>query len=319
MIGRPVSGEDEGVVARLAGLGFASLFAGPVRVSSPGWTWVWRAGGDHAVEPFEGRVEARWRELARSLAEAGEGAWLARSDGTSGGDAAALVIAGPSRGPVFVEGVPSDDPRWHRVGDEVSGFRVVRLAEGSRDAEMAGLVLDLWGLVRRLADAEAFRTIDPETGLMNRAAIIGMIEQAIARARRDGNPFTVARLDVDGLAEVARAEGEEAALAVLRQVGGILFDTVRREDCVARLEDGRFACLFLGGDGQESPAAIDRVRRNIRKSGLLERYPVSVFVGAHTCHQPPVSAIAALTDAEVMLALDRERGGMSGTDRAARR
>jgi diguanylate cyclase len=165
---------------------------------------------------------------------------------------------------------------------------------------------DLARTVVKFQDAEALLTFDPETGLLNRAAIIGHIEQAIARAKRDGKPFTVARVDVVS-AEGSDIEGGPVPVAVLKGLAQVFAETIRREDFVARVGQNKFAFLFLGGDGQESPAALDRIVRNVRKAEIMTGTGLELRAGAMTQNAPVASAIKALNDAEAMLALERER------------
>lgn len=301
-----MSEDPERFVARLAALHFGELFVGDVAVSHPRWMWRWIVEPGGVTTPHPRIRGGVWQELGQTLSEVMSGTWLAISPEEGSVAAGACVIALSSGDALVIEGRAKDDPRWQRASRHGSGYLVYRFPPESREAALGDILSEAHRLSERLVDAETFRTVDPDTGLLNRAAFLSLVEQTIARSRRDGRPFTVARLDVEGLSAYGGQVSEDGQQA-LRQLATLLVETVRREDCVARLGEQEFACLFLGGDGQESPAALDRIRRKLRMSSLTEKYNIKVYMGAYTCFEPVVSAIEVLNNADVMLALEKDK------------
>lgn len=309
----PVAPEQgaEAVVARLGGALFGALFVGPIQVSCNDWMSVWEVSSDLkevARGAFFRDANAWGDEPNKMCARLGDDvvAYLAlRSKPRRG----ALIVPVAEGASLVFSGVPSDDSRWSRLSTVVEGLRVQDIRSSSEDGVRCSILRDAGRMARRLSDAEAVRTVDPDTGLMNKAAFLGVLEQAIARNRRDKKPFTVALLDVEYAPDAVLNDESIMRGDVLRDVARALENTVRREDYVARIGPWRFACLFLGGDGQESPAALDRIRRNLRRMGITGQRGVRMSAGATTCHQGASSPIEVLNNAEIMLALEKGRRG----------
>ncbi len=295
----------EGVVARAATLLFGARFEGDVLVWSPSWVSAWRADAGSPAMPCElpSGLSAAVNEALPGLRASDMPVWLG-PDAIMFRDAAArvLVLSGRLR-----DRLPGDaPPRWTPLPLEAG------------EAERARVVMDVFDLSERLAAAEAYRTIDAETGVLNRAAFLDHVEQALARHRRDGRPFTVARLDVSGLARLAECGDADMTAATMREMGRLLTEAVRREDHVARLGPDQFAMLFLGGDGQEAPAAIDRLLRTLSKFDVARRHGLAFFAGAATWMGDALTGMDLLNDAETMLAVDKVRRGGKGSAQTGR-
>lgn len=299
---------EEAVVSRLGGVLFRELFVDSVLASCADWMSAWKVSCDLA-SVSEAAPVSRIAEMDEEPGEVCKGleqdaiAYLMLKPRPRHG---ALVVPVAGGAPLVLSGVASRDPRWSQPGTALSGLRVHGVAAVSEDGARCAVLRDACQMARRLSEAEAVRTVDSDTGLMNKAAFLAAIEQAIARNRRDGKPFTVALLDVDCARDASLGDGAES-LNVLRYTARALAGTVRREDFVARIGPARFACLFLGGNGQEAPAALNRIQRNLRRAGIAEAQGVRVLVGAATCHQSVSSPIEALNNAEIMLSLEKER------------
>jgi len=305
-----VARKEEGAVARAAALALDGLFIGSLEVGGSAWSSCWRVDGRLVLEPQDvsgSRVEGILERL-RSSRSLDPFLLLTSEPGMPSGHGALAIRLWDDTW-LAVHGACSSWSGWTRRG-EVGGSPF----QEDLTARLE-VLCDLARVVVRLQDAESLLTFDPETGLLNRAAIIGHIEQAIARAKRDGKPFTVARVDVVS-AEGSDIEGGPVPVAVLKGLSRVFSETIRREDFVARIGQNKFAFLFLGGDGQEAPAALDRILRNVRKANIMMGTGLELLVGAMTQNAPVTSAIEALNDAEAMLALEQERASLRPTRRA---
>jgi diguanylate cyclase (GGDEF)-like protein/PAS domain S-box-containing protein len=102
---------------------------------------------------------------------------------------------------------------------------------------------------------------DALTGLANRAAVAQQIEEAAARQRRWGDPFTVLLLDLDRFKHVNDTLGHSAGDALLRETAARLKALLRETDVLARLGGDEFA-IIQGGevDPREAASALaDRI------------------------------------------------------------
>jgi len=85
---------------------------------------------------------------------------------------------------------------------------------------------------------------DPLTGLLNRGLLDSLGDKEVARARRHGYGLCIVAFDVDHFDHINQRHGYLAGDALLRQIGGLAGDILRREDHLSRL-DGAHFCIML--------------------------------------------------------------------------
>jgi len=100
---------------------------------------------------------------------------------------------------------------------------------------------------------------DSLTGLWNRAAILDLLAQAIAR-RPAGEPLALAVLDVDHFKHVNDTHGHAAGDAVLRGLARRVTDGLRQVDLLGRYGGEELLLVLPGLPCADPPAAIDRLR-----------------------------------------------------------
>lgn len=113
----------------------------------------------------------------------------------------------------------------------------------------------------------------------------------------------LALIDIDGLAAINAEQGEEAGDAVLKHLGAVLLDTMRRADVVARIEGGTFAILMAGTRPDPAQAALDRLRAILAKTPVpLEAGPLTVTITAGLAELRGPDGAGALAEAREALA-----------------
>ena len=143
----------------------------------------------------------------------------------------------------------------HAMREMADGKRQLAPLPIRRQDEVGSLVLGFNYLVERLRDKEmalkesearmAFMAHhDTLTGLCNRAMLEDRLQQAMARAQRDGSQFALLFCDLDDFKPINDEYGHEAGDAILRQVAARLLDGRRSTDTVARLGGDEFVILL---------------------------------------------------------------------------
>jgi diguanylate cyclase (GGDEF)-like protein/PAS domain S-box-containing protein len=97
---------------------------------------------------------------------------------------------------------------------------------------------------------------DALTGLANRAALLEKLEEASARQRRWGEPFSVLLLDIDRFKSVNDTLGHPAGDALLQEVSGQLRSSLRETDVLARLGGDEFAIIQAGENDPRQGATV---------------------------------------------------------------
>jgi diguanylate cyclase (GGDEF)-like protein len=126
-------------------------------------------------------------------------------------------------------------------------------------------VVPMATLLAALARSLAVRALrDPLTGLANRDAFFGRVEEACRRsAIQAGHATAVIYLDLDGFKSINDSLGHDGGDALLRQLAAALTDNARPTDLVARIGGDEFAvCIEYDTDHEDSVAlTVDVAQR----------------------------------------------------------
>jgi diguanylate cyclase (GGDEF)-like protein len=130
-------------------------------------------------------------------------------------------------------------------------------------------------LARRVQRLEAAVSTDDLTGALRRRAGMVVLRREVQRARRGGQPLSVAFVDVDGLKRVNDSEGHAAGDRLLRDVAAALRTRLRAYDAIIRMGGDEFVAILPGADLPQAEAVLRDVRANLE---ALSR-PVRISVG----------------------------------------
>jgi diguanylate cyclase (GGDEF)-like protein len=227
-----------------------------------------------------------------------------------GGFAYAPPFYGRPR-PMLIDFVGTKDPeigRWYKhyeiKGDTVYAEDYAPLAYGGRGAFLwakASVLFDSRG--DRVGAIESIRDItdrkqmeerlkylslhDSLTGLYNRA----YFEQEMRRLETGRRvPVGLIVCDVDGLKLVNDSLGHTTGDALLVAAAGVLKESFRAEDVVARVGGDEFAVLLPGCDGAAVEASCRRIREAVaRYNRENPDLPLSVSTGAAVSSEGPIN------------------------------
>jgi diguanylate cyclase (GGDEF)-like protein len=156
-------------------------------------------------------------------------------------------------------------------------------------------------------------THDALTNLPNRVLLDDRIEQAIAHAERNSQPFAVMMVDLDRFKTINDSLGHHAGDAVLKEVALRLHSVVRSIDTVARVGGDEFV-LVIGPSAP--PADVEQIavragealRQPIRVAGGDSHVSSSIGVALYPADGPSAERLLAHADAAMYCAKHRGPG-----------
>jgi len=155
---------------------------------------------------------------------------------------------------------------WNRRRDgevyaELLSIAVLRDESGAI-SHYVGVFTDISSLIAQRSELDRLAHYDALTGIPNRRLMLDRLAQAIAMARRNGEPLAVCVLDLDGFKPVNDRFGHEAGDRLLVEIARRLQDVLRAGETVARLGGDEFVLLLRNPEG---PAVFDRVLAAVRE------------------------------------------------------
>ena len=186
-----------------------------------------------------------------------------------------------------------------RVGPELGNWSLfwnfaVRGATLVSMAFMVGRLREALERERQLARK------DPLTGIANARWFDEIGTWECARARRSGQPLSVAYMDLDGFKSINDTLGHSEGDRALLSVATTLEENTRATDLVARLGGDEFALLMPATDENACRALIARLTSTF-KSISEHRHTLSFSIGLVTFHGPPANIDDALRVADQLM------------------
>ena len=112
----------------------------------------------------------------------------------------------------------------------------------------------------RDATLSRLATTDPLTGLSNRRHAMEVMQTMVSRARRKQESFGLIMLDIDHFKRVNDQYGHPVGDAVLKMIAGVLTQTAREIDLVARIGGEEFLVLCDRSDLEATHLIAERIR-----------------------------------------------------------
>ena len=168
---------------------------------------------------------------------------------------------------------------------------VGRLAEifGDIQAEVAE---------RLVRERSGGATVDPLTGLPGEAELHEWIRILLAEERRHREPFSVLRMDVDGLDHINDAYGREAGDRMLRAVAAVVRRQIRPVDRAFRLTEGSLCVLCPHQDAAQTLPVAERLCELVDHSQAESGPRIAISAGLASCPEHGDEAERLLQAAE---------------------
>jgi len=145
------------------------------------------------------------------------------------------------------------------------------------------VVIILVALKDSLDEEQRLARLDSLTRLANGRLFSEQAELELRRARRTGDPLSLAVFDVDNLKTVNDGHGHAAGDALLVAVATAWSRTVRGTDTVARLGGDEFAVLMPDTDSAAARIALEKGRQAAFTAMAGGGWPSSLSIGVVTC------------------------------------
>jgi diguanylate cyclase (GGDEF)-like protein len=123
-------------------------------------------------------------------------------------------------------------------------------------------------IVRRAQRLLYLASRDRLTSLFNRGHFDRALTAAIETSARDGQPLSLALLDIDHFKQINDEHGHALGDRALREIAHLLARAMRRTDMVARYGGEEFVVLMPGTRRDAALAAIEELRQEIAASPI---------------------------------------------------
>ena len=133
----------------------------------------------------------------------------------------------------------------------------VRLQAGKRVMKLQNQLL----ATRKTLQDQVNR--DHLTGLLNRAAVLEVLERELAREERDGIPLGLAMADLDHFKQVNDKHGHLVGDDVLRSAAQSMLASVRPYDSLGRYGGEEFLVILPGCSAHKAGLVANRMRHNV--------------------------------------------------------
>jgi diguanylate cyclase (GGDEF)-like protein len=129
--------------------------------------------------------------------------------------------------------------------------------------------------------ARALAVSDPLTGLANYRLLIDRLGSEIQRHARDGRPFSVILLDLDGLKKINDMYGHVVGSLALCRMAEVLHLSCRAIDTPARYGGDEFALVLPGTTAEDARRVARRISERLAEDVEVPRLSVSVGVAEY--------------------------------------
>ncbi len=154
---------------------------------------------------------------------------------------------------------------------------------------------------------------DPVTALLNHRAFHGRLQQEVKRHLRTGAPFSLLMMDIDGFKLLNETHGHAMGDQVLWEVAGVLTETARETDVVARYGDDEYSAILPETPVDGSLVFAKRVRAALAEHPFVgsegDRVPVHLSFGVATFPEDGQNSHELVGAACTNLHISREKGG----------
>ena len=160
-------------------------------------------------------------------------------------------------------------------------------------------------LMEYISALNAAATRDFLTGLFNRRHFFDVADPMLMAARRHDAKPVVAMMDIDYFKKINDTYGHDAGDEVLKKVGDVLNNAVRKSDLVARLGGEEFAIFSPDMDPEHAFEIFDGIRKKIEETPVITaagEINMTISVGVSTAKADVLSEMLNAADRQLYAA-----------------
>jgi len=149
---------------------------------------------------------------------------------------------------------------------------------------------------RQEEHARVLAVSDPLTGLANYRLLIDRLGAEIKRYGRDGRPFSVLLLDLDGLKKINDVHGHVVGSLALCRMAEVLHLSCREIDTSARYGGDEFALVLPGTSSEDARRVAQRISLRLTEDVEVPRLSVSIGIAEYPRDGATIEHILSAAD-----------------------
>jgi diguanylate cyclase (GGDEF)-like protein len=134
---------------------------------------------------------------------------------------------------------------------------------------------------RQEEHARELAVSDPLTGLANYRLLLERLDSEIKRYQRDGHPFAVVLLDLDGLKKINDEHGHLVGSLALCRMAEVLHLSCRAVDTAARYGGDEFALVLPGTSSEHAKRVAQRISERLREDHEIPKLSASIGIAEY--------------------------------------
>jgi diguanylate cyclase (GGDEF)-like protein len=149
---------------------------------------------------------------------------------------------------------------------------------------------------RQEEHARVLSVSDPLTGLANYRLLLDRLGSEIKRYGRDGRPFSVLLLDLNGLKKINDELGHVVGSLALCRVAEVLHLSCRAIDTSARYGGDEFALVLPGTSAEDARRVAQRISQRLAEDVEAPRLSVSIGIAEYPRDGSSIEHILSVAD-----------------------
>jgi diguanylate cyclase (GGDEF)-like protein len=204
---------------------------------------------------------------------------------------------------------------WMNLGAQIAASQSQRLLDSpfvlAQALTVTSYAIALGGAL--LENARLFEQVshlavsDPLTGLANYRRLLDVLETETERTNRNGRPFAVLLLDLDGLKKINDTHGHLVGSHALNRLAHILRIHCRAIDTAARYGGDEFALVLPETSHEEAERVANRIRAVLSSDLEPPQLSASIGIAIYNGHGERIEKL--LSDADAQLYFEKARRG----------